>query len=260
MSLSVCPPNEWSGRHSLERAAGHRPGCSPTLQHRSRRTSLWGLGGCHLLLPASPFPLRGTLRICHPEVPPLQPVPGERLQADFYLTKPAGPSCPDGSGSATRRARLRSGQVPRTEPSPGQDPSSSSPRHPESPPQGTAARGAPRRAAAGRREQRHPPTHPPTHPAARSGGFTAGHGAFPPHLAWGGGGADGALRLWRGEAGGEWSAVPCCRRRKSLRGPAPRAAAFMGCGPGPAVNQRRRGAPPPPSGLAPPPPRSAAVT
>lgn len=36
----------------------------------------------------------------------------------------------------------------------------------------------------------------------------------------------------------------CRRRHKSLHGPAPRADAFMGCGPGSAVNQRRGGAPP----------------
>lgn len=48
----------------------------------------------------------------------------------------------------------------------------------------------------------------------------------------------------RGAAGvAERIAVPY-RRRTSLRGPAPRAVAFIGCGPGPAVNQRRRGAPP----------------
>lgn len=70
-----------------------------------------------------------------------------------------------------------------------------------------------------------------------------------PHLAWGEPPGRGGSACSGGDAGcgaggaAERIAVPS-RRRTSLRGPAPRAAAFMGCGPGPAVNQRRRGAPP----------------
>lgn len=68
-----------------------------------------------------------------------------------------------------------------------------------------------------------------------------------PHLAWG--------SRWRGEAlpgRGRWGGEGSGEERTALLlllpppqvPPQPRAAAFMGCGPGPAVNQRRRGAPP----------------
>lgn len=62
-----------------------------------------------------------------------------------------------------------------------------------------------------------------------------------PHLASGSRRRAGLFGATPG--GAERDGSRCCRRRrKSLHGPAPRA--FMGCGPGPAVNQRCRGAPP----------------
>lgn len=201
-----CAEIQFSGYSQITSALPTPHTTARTRGCRQRSLSTFSLFHTELLLPGIP------------RVPPLQPSTGRRQDASPSSGRqrlPAGRSLP------VWRARWRRGCWGRcrTPPAPRLSPH-------RAPPGGQRGDRSERRTV-------------PSAPRAGSAPGTAPP-RLAPHLASGSRRCAGALR---GSAGPEWSTVRC-RRRKSLHGSAPRADAFMGCGPGPAVNQRRRGAPP----------------
>lgn len=213
---------------------GPRRGSFPRTQpyHRANLTRFWTDPG------PPPFTVNAVfffLIACHPEVPPITPTTAELREASLT---PQTQSLPRG----TLPGRLRhspDGAARRARP-PVTPPQAARCRTPPpaSPPRGRALRLSPRGGGSAVRGVQPPASRRAPAAAAPAGQqpeVASPAGAFPPcRLTWHGGSRRRAEALpGRCRWGGERSAVPY-RRRKSLRGPAPRAAAFMGCGPGPA--------------------------